>query len=147
MVHVNTRSVLLSCLLVGSLLSVKGASAADLIGTVESVKDGDDVRVCSEGRCVDIRLCGIDAPERHKEKSGAREALVQLTLGKRVRCVRVGEGSVCDGRSKATSRKRVVAQCFVDQEDVAGVMTKAGHACDWEKFSGGHYRRLGGKAC
>ena len=72
---------------------------------------------------------------------------IEMVLGKQVRCIRVGEGSVCDGRSKPTSRNRVVAQCFVANVDVAEALTKAGHACDWGKFSGGHYSRLVGKPC
>jgi endonuclease YncB( thermonuclease family) len=52
----------------------------------------------------------------------------------------MGEGTVCDGRSKPTSRDRVVAQCFLDKLDIAEEMVRSGTACDWPKFSGGHYK-------
>jgi endonuclease YncB( thermonuclease family) len=65
-----------------------------------------------------------------------------------VRCVQVGNGTVCDGRSKPTNRDRVVAQCFVDDIDVAAVLVERGLACDWKTFSGAYYSRDGkGRAC
>lgn len=70
-----------------------------------------------------------------------RVALETLIGGKRVRCVQVGSGTVCDHRSKPTNQGRVVAQCFVDGRDVAAILVEAGLACDWARFSGGHYSR------
>ena len=35
--------------------------------------------------------------------------------GKTIHCLQVGEGTVCDGRSKPNNRDRVVAQCFLDK--------------------------------
>jgi hypothetical protein len=46
------------------------------------------------------------------------------------------------------NRDPVVAQCFADGVDVAGKLIKRGLACDWVRFSGGHYSRNGkGRAC
>jgi hypothetical protein len=68
--------------------------------------------------------------------------------GKAVRCVQVGDGTPCDGRSKATNRDRIVAQCFVDGADVAASLVGQGVACDWVKFSGGAYSQNGaGNPC
>ena len=39
-----------------------------------------------------------------------------------------------------TNRNTVVAQCFLDDLDIAAEMVRSGNACDWPKFSGGHYR-------
>jgi endonuclease YncB( thermonuclease family) len=47
--------------------------------------------------------------------------------------------TVCDGKSKPKSRDRIVARCFLDKLDIAEEMAKSGTACDWPKFSGGHY--------
>ena len=65
----------------------------------------------------------------------------ELVFRKTVRCIQVGQppGTVCDKRSKPTNRDRIVAQCFVDNHDIAEPMVKGGYACDWVKFSGGHY--------
>ena len=52
----------------------------------------------------------------------------------------LGEGTVCDGKSKPKSRDRIVAQCFLDKLDIAEEMAKSGTACDWPKFWGGHYK-------
>lgn len=65
--------------------------------------------------------------------------------GKLIRCVPVGQGTVCDGRSEPKSHGRTVAQCFVAGADIAARMVHAGQACDWRKFSGGAYP--GGAVC
>jgi hypothetical protein len=53
------------------------------------------------------------------------------------------EGTVCDNRSKPTNKGKVVAQCFIGDDDVATIMIRARMACDWPKFSGGHYQKVG----
>jgi hypothetical protein len=56
--------------------------------------------------------------------------------------------TVCDGRSERWSRDRLVAQCFADDRDIAQDIVESGNACDWRKYSGGHYSRNGvGQAC
>jgi hypothetical protein len=65
-----------------------------------------------------------------------------------LRCVQVGAGTPCDGRSKPTNHDRVVAQCFTDQGDISALLAAKGLACDWVKFSGGRYSEDGqGKTC
>jgi endonuclease YncB( thermonuclease family) len=124
------------------LFAVEAAHAADIIGTPGKVSDGDTLWVCDEVACHRIRLCGIDAPELRAQRGPeAREALRALVTGKAITCTRVGEGSVCDGRSRPTSFDRIVAQCFINGVDVANKLVEAGHACDWTRFSGGHNSR------
>jgi endonuclease YncB( thermonuclease family) len=94
-----------------------------------------------------VRICGIDAPERGQPGYGqAAGVLSNMVEGKLVHCLQVGEGTVCDGKSKPNSRDRIVAQCFLDKLDIAEEMTKSGTACDWPKFSGGHYM-ISDKTC
>ena len=64
---------------------------------------------------------------------------MRLVEGEVVRCLQVGNGTPCDGRSKPTNYDRIVAQCFVDGADIAVPMVEQGFACDWVKFSGGAY--------
>ena len=71
--------------------------------------------------------------------------------GRLVHCLQVGLETPCDGRSPPTSGKspygpRVVAQCFVGNLDVAAEMVRAKMACDWPRFSRGHYK-LSADAC
>ena len=116
------------------------AFAADIIGRADKVVDGDTLWVCDQTACHKIRLCGIDAPELESPKGiAARKALEALVDGQTIRCMPVGEGTVCDGRSNRTSYDRIVAQCFADRTDLADELVSAGIACDWVKFSGGHY--------
>jgi micrococcal nuclease len=124
------------------LLSVQGAAAADIVGRAERLRDGDTLEVCYETGCTLVRLCGIDAP--NPGKPGFESSLVglkKLVEGKSVRCRPVDEGTVCDGRAARTSVNRVVAQCFLNgtNTDIATEMVAGGFACDWVRFSGGHY--------
>jgi endonuclease YncB( thermonuclease family) len=133
-------------------------------GTVGSIQDGDTFCICGKdgfvGRfalrsktcastCVGVRICGIDASERGQAGYGeAKRKLAALTDGKAVRCVAVGGGTPCDRRSQLMNQGRVVAQCFVDDRDIARDLVDGGYACDWTNFSGGHYSRNGvGQAC
>ena len=117
------------------------AIAADYLGKVLAVSDGDTFTMEADGAKVRVRICGIDAPERGQAGYGqAAGVLSSMIEGKTVHCLQVGEGTVCDGRSRPTSRDRIVAQCFLDKVDIAEQMTRSGTACDWPKFSGGKYK-------
>jgi len=72
-----------------------------------------------------------------------RGSLAKKIEKREIRCVRVGEGTVCDDRSKPTNKGKVIAQCFIGDDDVATIMSRARMACDWPKFSGGHYQKVG----
>jgi len=123
------------------LMAAGAAMAADYLGQVTSVADGDTFTMESETGKVRVRICGIDAPERGQPGYGqAAGVLANMIEGKIVHCLQVGEGTVCDGRSKPNNRDRVVAQCFIDKHDIAEEMARSGTACDWPKFSGGHYK-------
>jgi endonuclease YncB( thermonuclease family) len=117
---------------------------------------GDSFKLCIEGsvpKCRPIRLCGIDAPEEDDPAVYmARAAMLDLLLGSMdtpIRCIPVGEGTVCDGRPKLQSEGYLVAQCFTAKEgDMAAYLVKKGAVCDWAKYSGGHYSKNGdGEAC
>lgn len=119
--------------------------AAEYSGVVMHVKDGDtfSIREPASGKRIDVRLCGVDSPERGKKGYfDAKLALTALIKDKGVRCVQVGPraGTPCDGRSRPNNRNRIVAQCFIDGKDVAAEMIRSGMACDWTKFSAGHYK-------
>jgi endonuclease YncB( thermonuclease family) len=122
---------------------------SEIIAKVGRVVDGDTMDICIETSCIRIRLCGINAPERG-EPGGAEATEVLRSLASRetVRCVPVGQGTVCDGRSRPTNHGRLVAQCFLDGTDIGGVMVERRLACDWERFTGGYYRRtLNAQGC
>jgi endonuclease YncB( thermonuclease family) len=120
------------------------ATASDIVGTAPKVIDGDTLYVCDERFCEKIRICGINAPELKDEGGNhAKAALASIVADKQVRCLQVGHGTVCDGRSKPTSRDRIVAQCFIGRKDIAQQLVEQGHACDWRKFSGGYYSERG----
>jgi len=121
------------------------ASADELKGQIDRIIDGDTFALVGET----IRICGIDAPEYgHSGSSEAMDALTEITVGRVVHCIQVGNGTVCDGRSLPTNNGRIVAQCFVGEQDIADELIRRGVACDWVRFSGGHYSRGGqGRRC
>lgn len=127
-------------------LGTWATAAEPMRGTMRSVDDGDSFQLCQGQRCVRVRLCGIDAPERRDARyAEAKTALRSLLAGKPITCRVVGNGTPCDGRSKPKNRDRSIAQCFLpDGSDVAAHMVRRRLACDWETYSGGHYARTAG---
>jgi len=129
------------CLLIIAIVAAGAtANAVEYSGTPGKISDGDTLWVCDEIQCRHFRLCGIDAPERGQPGyEEAKTALAAIVTGRTIRCVQVGSGTVCDGRSKPTNGNRIVVQCFTDGKDVAAELVARGLACDWTKFSGGYY--------
>ena len=137
---------LLATLLLCAIVSL--AAAAEIKGNVPFVFDGNIFDIVTDRVRVRIRVCGIDIPESGAPGSiEAKQFLEELILNKEVRCIRAGDGSICDGRSRAKDRDRVVAQCFVGDDDIGLSMVKMRLACDWPYFSGGHYKKLVPDAC
>lgn len=134
--------VLVAAVAVGAFICISAPTlAAEFTGPVTHIVDGDTFDMRSGTGTVRIRFCGIDSPEQGQTGyQAASDALRHLIYGKTVRCVQVGAGTPCDGRSRPTNRDRVVAQCFIGNLDVAAEMVRSRHACDWPKFSDGHYR-------
>jgi len=125
-----------------ALLIATPASATEYTGRVDRVVDGDTFWLCDANACRKMRLCGINAPERGEVGfRRATAALKVIVLTKEVRCVQVGNGTPCDGRSRPTHRDRIVAQCFLVEIDIAELMVRRGSACDWVKYSGGYYSK------
>ena len=82
------------------------AIAADYLGKVLAVSDGDAFTMEADGAKVRVRICGLDAPERGQAGYGqAAGVLSSMIEGKTVHCLQVGEGTVCDGRYRPTSRR------------------------------------------
>src|SRR5260221_14759102 len=94
------------------------AIAADYLGKVLAVSDGDTFTMEADGAKVHVRICGIYAPERGQAGYGqAAGVLSSMIEGKTVHCLQVGEGTVRDGRSPPTNRDRNQAQCFLEKGD------------------------------
>lgn len=142
----GARLVALGCGFIASMM-VAPANAAEFRGRAERIVDGDTFWLCEASVCTKIRLCGIDAPEIGDPRAAASTAALNALLRGKVRCVQVGAGTPCDGRSASTNGDRIVAQCFAAGADVAASMTVQGFACDWMRFSGGHYSPDGGERC
>ena len=112
-----------------------------LVGTVEYVVDGDTFQFAVRGGdIVNVRLWGIDAPER--DESGGPEAtdyLRRLTAGRTLACERPPTGQNLDHWG------RTVRLCRIDGLDIAADLIAADHAVDVPDYSGGWYE-TGGEA-
>jgi endonuclease YncB( thermonuclease family) len=140
-------AVLVVAIIVVALVFAFRASAGEFAGTADKVVDGDTFWLCDAAACRKIRLCGINAPERGEAGyARASTALADIVSGKSVRCLQVGNGTPCDGRSKPINRDRIVAQCFAGRADIGAAMVAMGFACDWVKFSGGAYSQGGNRS-
>lgn len=114
--------------LAGLILVGTAAALAipDTISGPARVIDGDTLEIDSKR----IRLFGIDAPERSQPQGPAATAYLQRLLHAPVTC-----------HPKSTDKYgRIVAQCFALGRDVGGLMVASGHAVDYGRYSGGHYR-------
>lgn len=114
-----------------SLVLAGGAPSTEslILCASPGITDGDTFR-CDGS--LKIRLWGIDAPERNAPGGlAATRALADLTHGQTLVCRRRGK-----------SYDRVVAQCWVGRQDVAGELVRRGHAVDLPRFSRGHYAKV-----
>jgi endonuclease YncB( thermonuclease family) len=98
-------------------------------GLVTKVRDGDTIEVAD----LPVRLNGIAAPELDEpEGPEARDYMRDLVIGREVRCELNGERNY----------DRVIGICFLDGEDIGGLIISAGLARDCPKFSGGRYHEF-----
>ena len=117
--------------LIAALLVATPLHAAKYSGSVNKVVDGDTFWLCDDTGCYKFRVCGINTPERGEPGyAESKTALATIVKGKPVRCVLVGGGTPCDGKSKPASSDRFVAQCFAQASDIARTMVEQGFACD-----------------
>jgi hypothetical protein len=84
------------------------AMATDYLGKVTSVADGDTFTMEAETGRVRVRICGIDSPERGQPGYGQAAGVLANMVEGIVHCLPIGEGTPCDGKSKPTSRDRIV---------------------------------------
>lgn len=96
-----------------------------LTGRIAYVHDGDTIRVGKTR----IRLWGIDAPE------------LETKAGRRARAwaVKAWEGQLVRCRKRGTTRGRVAARCTIKGKDLGRQIIRAGHACEWRRYSRGYY--------
>ena len=125
---------------VGHLAAGTAALAqTPITGAVTHVKDGDTI--CVGVNSVEVRLEGIDAPEKDEHcwrgasrwKCGpsATQTLRHITTNQTLTC----QPKYCDAKG------RTVALCLAGGVDVAESMVAAGWAVDWPYYSQGRYRK------
>ena len=114
------------------VLASSPALASDLF-----VRDGDSFAI--DGQVV--RFWGIDAPEYHQNcfkdsktvpcGKFARQRLENLMKDEELQCERVD----------IDRYKRIVARCYIQDEDLAALMVRAGFAFDYPRYSKGAYSK------
>jgi endonuclease YncB( thermonuclease family) len=119
----------LAVTLLSTLLSVS-AVADTLFGKVVGISDGDTITVLitsdEHKRPIKVRLAEIDAPEKKQPFGNAsKQALSDLIYGRAVE-VETGGGM---------SYGRYVAQVYLDQKWINGVMVESGNAWVYPKYA------------
>ena len=83
--------------LVSWIAAATASIAGELVRTVGHVVGGDTFDITLQSGSVRIRLCGIDSPEQGEAGYLKSKAALEANIfGHEIRCVRVGEGSLCD---------------------------------------------------
>lgn len=122
--------VLLACVVIYAYQPTGPGSDADKItSTVTRVVDGDSLYL--QGHEPQIRLWGVDAPERDEEGfSAATRHLSSIALKRSLTCQRVD-----------TDRYgRTVARCFLkDGREINRLMIESGTAQEYMRYSDGFY--------
>jgi endonuclease YncB( thermonuclease family) len=125
-----------------SLCYPSSGQAAEVTGRVREVIDGRSFVLCNDEQgCKTVALCGISGPpDGYPGWDRSLMALHTLVGNQTVRCVPLGEGTICDGRARSRSSAGILGQCFLGEDiDIAALLVKRAFACDWVRFSGGHY--------
>ncbi len=109
------------------LLAAHPALSGTLSGTVERVKDGDTVRMrLLDGGKADLRLAGIDAPEKAQPFGRA--------AGRRLAALCLGKPAEADWRD--TDRfERPVGRLFCEGRDVGRVLIAEGLAWHFKRYA------------
>jgi len=118
-------------LLLAGLSVIGSANAQSQIAGVASVTDGDTLVIHGNR----IRLHGIDAPEigQFCEKDGERYRCGQqaaLALAEKI-----GRSTIRCDRRDVDRYKRIVAVCWLGQEDLNGWMVRQGWAIAYRRYS------------
>lgn len=79
------------------------------------------------------RLWGIDAPGRGDPGGAQATAALRALID--------GQPLTCDVVNIDRYQRPVIRCTLPDGRDPACEMVRQGHATDWPKYSGGHYRR------
>ncbi len=113
------------------LTGMAGLAQPTISGQVVRVVDGDSLYL--QGHPVQIRLWGVDAPERHEPGyQSAADYLYSIAHGKRVDCLQMDEDKY----------GRAVARCFLRSGDELNrLMIVSGRAREYKRFSHGFYSR------
>lgn len=93
---------------------------------VESIVDGDTIRIMYDGESTKLRIANIDTPERaHPDYDKATQALRELIEGREITI------DFTDPKGKRDNWGRLLASVFVDGRDVGETMVEAGWAEPW----------------
>jgi endonuclease YncB( thermonuclease family) len=114
-----------------SVFVVVVAHAADISG-VPTITDGDTVLIAGQS----IRLDGIDAPESDQVCLDKTDAFVGCGLASRDALIKQfgGKEWICQSTGKKTYG-RILATCFVDQENVNQWLFREGWAMAFVRYS------------
>lgn len=139
---INKKSILVSLtlfftILCAAFIRISAQGTGEFTCRVHYVNDGSTIK-CSKG--TRIKLWGVRAPQVPPEVKdyvaqynggySTRDYLREHTLGRTLEC-----------REKGSIKKHIVAQCFLNSEDIAISLLKETRATENLKQSNGHYSK------
>ena len=122
----NGKTLWIGWLLLLAFFGVAVADATEYTGQVVAIADGDTLTLLVDRQQLKIRLAEIDTPERGQPYgSRAKEALSQLTFGKRARVVAAGRDRY----------GRTVGRVYVGNTDVNAELVRRRAAWVYRKYA------------
>ena len=91
--------------------------------------DGDTIKINGKK----IRFGGIDSPERGEiGHQFSKDRLIEK-VGKKI--------VICFKEKNKDYWNRIIAECFIENENISSYMVKNGYACDYVKYSNEKYAK------
>ena len=117
------------CLILASIFFIFNASFANQILGSAKVVDGDTIKINGKK----IRFGGIDSPERGEiGHQFSKDKLIEK-VGKKI--------VICFKEKNNDYWNRIIAECFIENENISSYMVKNGYACDYVKYSNKKYAK------
>ncbi|MGR3542115.1 MAG: thermonuclease family protein [Hasllibacter sp.] len=111
------------------------ASAETVTGRIERVIDGDSFELREGSRLIDVRLHGIDAPERDQACTlEGRDWACGAAVTRAARAAFEGRVATCE-RVDTDRYGRMVALCRADGRDIGRTLVRSGLATAYARYS------------
>ena len=107
---------------------VRSEEIKEISGNAQII-DGDTIKINNKK----IRFGGIDSPEKGEIGYQFSKNKLIEKIGKKI--------VICFKEKKKDYWNRIIAECFIKDENISSYMVKNGYACDYVKYSNKKYAK------